>query len=395
MDGMLALTIVCVVFAIGDFISDKTHAIIPVLLFASVTFLILFWTGVVPTTLFTDAGLIAISNMMTGIFIVNMGTLLDFKEFVSQWKTVVLGLAIVIVGGILMFFASRPVLGNNFAVALVGPITGGFVSGLVVSEEANLMGLTDVSLLATIIIAVQGVVGYPLGSFLLRKEATRLLKGYRGGTIVWAPKIEEVSDKAAGGRKRWQLPSMPEKYQTSYILLAKLLIFAFIASRLSTLTGINGFILCLIVGVVAKEVNLIEYNIMGKAGAYGFGILAVFSYVVSGLANVTPSMMASMVWPIIVAFVAGVIGLFAVGLLAGKILGFSVPMSLAVATTCMYGFPGTLILSEEISSKVGQTEDERKMLLDKILPVMLVSGFTTLTIVSVIIAGFFNRFLIA
>ena len=36
MDGMLALTIVCVVFAIGDFISDKTHAIIPVLLFASV-----------------------------------------------------------------------------------------------------------------------------------------------------------------------------------------------------------------------------------------------------------------------------------------------------------------------------------------------------------------------
>ena len=27
MDGMLALTIVCVVFAIGDFISDKTHAV--------------------------------------------------------------------------------------------------------------------------------------------------------------------------------------------------------------------------------------------------------------------------------------------------------------------------------------------------------------------------------
>ena len=107
MDGMLALTIVCVVFAIGDFISDKTHAIIPVLLFASVTFLILFWTGAVPTTLFTDAGLIAISNMMTGIFIVNMGTLLDFKEFVSQWKTVVLGLAIVIVGGILILWIER------------------------------------------------------------------------------------------------------------------------------------------------------------------------------------------------------------------------------------------------------------------------------------------------
>ena len=146
MDGMLALTIVCVVFAIGDFISDKTHAIIPVLLFASVTFLILFWTGVVPTTLFTDAGLIAISNMMTGIFIVNMGTLLDFKEFVSQWKTVVLGLAIVIVGGILMFFAARPVLGNNFAVALVGPITGGWVSAVVVNDAIKARGCNKLAL---------------------------------------------------------------------------------------------------------------------------------------------------------------------------------------------------------------------------------------------------------
>lgn len=44
MDGMLALTIVCVIFAIGDFISDRTHAVIPVLLFASISFLILFWT---------------------------------------------------------------------------------------------------------------------------------------------------------------------------------------------------------------------------------------------------------------------------------------------------------------------------------------------------------------
>ena len=394
-DSIMAMAVVAVIFAIGDFVSEKTRAIISMLFVAVVLFMIGFWTGLIPTDVFATAGISGIATVMVYMILINNGTLLNLREFLSQWKTVVLGLVIVIGGGFLMFVIARIFIGQNLAVAIVGPITGGFVSGLVVSEEANLMGLTDVSLLATIIIAVQGVVGYPLGSFLLRKEATRLLKGYRGGTIVWAPKIEEVSDKAAGGRKRWQLPSMPEKYQTSYILLAKLLIFAFIASRLSTLTGINGFILCLIVGVVAKEFNLIEYNIMGKAGAYGFGILAVFSYVVSGLANVTPSMMASMVWPIIVAFVAGVIGLFAVGLLAGKILGFSVPMSLAVATTRMYGFPGTLILSEEISSKVGQTEDERKMLLDKILPVMLVSGFTTLTIVSVIIAGFFNRFLIA
>jgi Kef-type K+ transport system membrane component KefB len=78
--------------------------------------------------------------MMTGIFIVNMGTLLDLKQFIEQWKVVVLGLAIVIVGGILMFFVSRPILGNNFAVALVGPITGGWVSAVVVNDAIKALG---------------------------------------------------------------------------------------------------------------------------------------------------------------------------------------------------------------------------------------------------------------
>ena len=219
MDGMLALTIVCVVFAIGDFISDKTHAIIPVLLFASVTFLILFWTGVVPTTLFTDAGLIAISNMMTGIFIVNMGTLLDFKEFVSQWKTVVLGLAIVIVGGILMFFAARPVLGNNFAVALVGPITGGWVSAVVVNDAIKALGSPDslklAGVLATIIVAVQGIIGYPLASVFLRSEAKRLVKGYNAGTVKWTRTVFEGDEAAQTAVvKKKLIPPLAAKYQT-------------------------------------------------------------------------------------------------------------------------------------------------------------------------------------
>jgi len=169
MDGMLALTIVCVIFAIGDFISDKTNAVVPVLLFASVSFLILFWTGLVPTTLFDDAGLIAISGMMTGIFIVNMGTLLDLKQFIEQWKVVVLGLAIVIVGGILMFFVSRPILGNNFAVALVGPITGGWVSAVVVNDAIKALGSPDSLKLAGVLATVgaPALIALPLGAALM------------------------------------------------------------------------------------------------------------------------------------------------------------------------------------------------------------------------------------
>lgn len=393
-DSIMAMAVIAIFFAIGDIISEKTKAIVSMLFVAVMLFMVGFWAGIIPTDIFTTAGISGIATVMVYMILINNGTLLNMREFLAQWKTVALGIAIVVAGGFVMFFLARLVIGQNLAVAIVGPITGGFVAGLVVSEQATAMGLPDVALLATIIIAIQGAVGYPLGSFLLRKEANRLLKGYRAGAIAWTPKAEEVP-AAEGGRKRWQLPSMPAKYQTSYILLAKLLLFAFIASRLSMLTGINGFILCLVVGVIAKELNLIEYNIMTKAGAYGFGILAVFSYVVSGLANVTPSMMADMVWPIIVAFAAGLAGIFIVALIVGKPLGFSWQMSLTVATTCLYGFPGTLILTEEIASKVGETEEECKMLKDKILPIMLIAGFTTLTIVSVIVAGIFNRFLIA
>ena len=201
MDGMLALTIVCVIFAIGDWISDRTHAIIPVLLFASVTFLILFWSGLVPTTLFNDAGLMQISTMMTGLFIVNMGTLLDLKSFIDQWKVVVLGLAIVIVGGILMFFVARPILGNNFAVALVGPITGGWVSAVVVNDAITAMGSPDTlklaGVLATIIVAVQGIIGYPLASLFLRGEARRLIQ--QGGVSIGENKVTDINAPVNSG----------------------------------------------------------------------------------------------------------------------------------------------------------------------------------------------------
>lgn len=280
MDGMLALTIVCVVFAIGDFISDKTHAIIPVLLFASVTFLILFWTGVVPTTLFTDAGLIAISNMMTGIFIVNMGTLLDFKEFVSQWKTVVLGLAIVIVGGILMFFASRPVLGNNFAVALVGPITGGWVSAVVVNDAIKALGSPDslklAGVLATIIVAVQGIIGYPLAAAFLRGEAKRLVKGYNAGTVKWTRTVFEGDEAAQTAVvKKKLIPPLAAKYQTPFVLLGKACLVSLLSFWISNLTGgaVHRYVVCLIMGVVAQEIGFLEHDVMKKSNCYGIGLV--------------------------------------------------------------------------------------------------------------------------
>lgn len=401
MDGMLALTIVCIVFAIGDFISDKTHAVVPVLLFASVSFLVLFWSGLVPTTLFDDAGLIAISSMMTGLFIVNMGTLLDLKQFIEQWKVVVLGLAIVIVGGILMFFVARPILGNNFAVALVGPITGGWVSAVVVNDAIKALGAPEslqlAGVLATIIVAVQGIIGYPLASMFLRKEARRLVRGYNAGSIKWTRTFfEDHSAQEAVPAKKKLIPPLPEKYQTPYILLGKMCIVSMLSFWLSSLTGgaVHKYVICLILGVIARELGFLEHDAMKKANCYGIGIVICMVSILVFLTAVTPGDVLNLLPVVAGAFIIGLLSMFFIAILVGKFFKISWQMSCGITCSCLFGFPGTYVVSTEVAKQIASNEDEEQMILDNVLPKMLVAGFVCLTVTSVLITGIFINYLV-
>lgn len=55
--------------------------------------------------------------------------------------------------------------------------------------------------------------------------------------------------------------------------------------------------------------------------------------------------------------------------------------------TSMFGFPADYILCQEVSRSVGRTEEEQQMLLNELSPPMLIAGFTTVTVASVIIAS--------
>ena len=69
---------------------------------------------------------------------------------------------------------------------------------------------------------------------------------------------------------------------------------------------------------------------------------------------------------------------------------FRMPFTLAVSLgiTCTFGFPTTMLISQEVSEAMGETEAQRKALLNFLLPKMLVAGFVTVTITSVVLAGF-------
>jgi hypothetical protein len=68
-------------------------------------------------------------------------------------------------------------------------------------------------------------------------------------------------------------------------------------------------------------------------------------------------------------------------------------MAFAVALTALYGFPPNYILTEEGAKAIAENQEEKDFLMGEMLPQMLVGGFTTVTIASVIIAGIFVNFL--
>jgi len=60
MDAITALLIIAVVYAIGDFVSQKTKAIFSMLFVSGIIFMVAFWLGV-PKTLFEDAAIVKLS----------------------------------------------------------------------------------------------------------------------------------------------------------------------------------------------------------------------------------------------------------------------------------------------------------------------------------------------
>lgn len=60
-------------------------------------------------------------------------------------------------------------------------------------------------------------------------------------------------------------------------------------------------------------------------------------------------MVGGMVKPLLVCVVIGTAAFSVVSILVGKIFGYSWQMSVAIGSSCLFGFPGTVIISNEVS----------------------------------------------
>lgn len=386
MDSLLAITYILIIFAIGDWVSSKTKSIVSMMFVASVLLMVGFWMGI-PTTLFADAQLSGIGVLMIGFLITHMGTLLNFDDLKKQWKTVVVAVGAVVGIGIFLFLVGSPIIGKAYAVAAAPPIAGGVVAAIIMGEAATAKGLEALAVFATILVVVQGFFGYPVATFFLNKEAKKIL--------AQKHQVEKSEEKMKGEEKTAKklFPALREDLQTTYVLLAKLALGTMLSFKLAELTGgvVHKYVMCLLVGIVLTEIGFLERNIMVKANAFGLAMVALMAVIFASLTQATVPMLQSLLFPLVASLSLGTVGIILFSSLVGKALGMSMNMAIAIGASALFGFPGTYILSNEVARSNAANDEEKQLILNEILPKMLVAGFITVTIASVILAGFMAK----
>ena len=100
-------------------------------------------------------------------------------------------------------------------------------------------------------------------------------------------------------------------------------------------------------------------------------------------------MLGSIIGPMVLLIIVGILGMAILCFVISKVLKMSFALALATALTALYGFPPNAIITESTCSALAQTPEEKEFLMSKMFPPMIVGGFTTVTITSVIVAGIF------
>ena len=397
----LAFVICCVAYLIGEVVSQLTKAWVPSVFVTAVVMLLGYWNGI-PKTLISDANLIPFGSTI-GIYllITHMGTIISIKQLAEQWKTIVVCLAGLAGMCGACWFIAMPIIGREFVVAGLPPLTGGIVAAVTMQTAAAERGLEAAALFAIAMYCVQGFAGYPLTAICLQLEGKKLLKGYRAGDVKKAGKdaVAEADKMEAGTSnavEKTLIPALPAKWNGPVMIFLKLGVVAFLATQLGTIAfpgigKISGAVWALVLGVLCTRIGLLDTNALNKANSYGIIMFALMMYIFDGLKDATPEMLGSVIGPMLILIVIGVAGMAVAEFIVAKILKLSFTLALANGLTALYGFPPNAIITENTCKALGQDEAEVDYLMSEMYPSMIVGGFTTVTITSVIIAGLFTN----
>lgn len=380
-----AFTALLLVFAISEILAKVTKGWVPSVLVIMILMLVGFSTGLFPKTIIDDAGVSdALFKVACGLLVTHLGTLISRKEMAAQWKTVIISLMGVASIAIICLTLGTALFGFDNAIAAAPPLAGGAIATAMMSSAATEAGKTSAALVAIVCLSLQGLVGYPLTSFCLKKETKRLTKLYRNGEFKASTAASE--DKKDEKKKR---------ATSTTIILLKLALITLAAYWIDYATKgyIPMYVICLLLGFAAHELKLVETDALHEASSYGFVMTALMMGLFKTLASSGTDGIASVVGiaAALVAFATVAMGLMA--LLASKIFKQSFFMCYAIVLNAFSGFPINMLITTEAININTEEGVERDNITAEIMPKMLVAGFVCVTIVSVLLAGILVRFL--
>ncbi|MDO5715528.1 MAG: hypothetical protein Q4P25_03015 [Tissierellia bacterium] len=382
------LFICLLIFGIGDFLGTLTKAKLSSVFVSLMLFLVLFITNVIPADIIEQAGLTEIGQWASPFIIFHMGTMINLKELVSEWRTVVISVISMIVA-IIMMIVIIPIIGKESAFISIPILNGGIIATQIMTEGAMEKGFAASAALGAIVYAVQKFFGTPFASHFGLKEAEKVLKTYRETGVNPFKTTKKTTEN-----EQVKFADKHIKYYGNFVCFAITAFFAYLSKILGSISPISYSIWALLLGVLACYIGIAPKNILDRSKASGLLNMAVFASIIPSLGKIEANQLLSLGFKTIVIFGVLMIGIYIfIGILpTWKILG-SKNISLGVAVAQLLGFPATYLISNEIASAVAQNEDEKAMILDMLMPKYVVAGLATVTSISIIIAGIFVKLL--
>ncbi len=388
---LFCFTIFALIWGFGDIISVKTKGYVSGIVISCAIYLFGFISGLIPTDITAADGsslgsAITNSTMMTAVsayamalLITNLGTLINMDQLSKEWKTVLVALASLLGVALVSFTVNTWLFGREYALSAASPLSGGLVAGVLTSNAANAAGKPQFGAFAMLCVAFQNFIGLPVASFCLKKQSEKIINGTFS------------TDTGSGSAHAFSIrciPELPDKYNTAYVIIAKVAVTAVLANLLSiAIPAVNVNIWYLLCGILMTELGFLDKQALTKANANGMIMLAMMAPMGASFASLDLQTLGSMVVPLIGCLVIGACGAMVVGAIVGKLLHWDKEIAMAVSVTCLIGYPGTQIVTNEVCKSLNCDEETRKKVYDYILPKMVVGGFVTVTIASVIFAG--------
>lgn len=390
-DTMFFYLFICLLFfGVGEFLGIATKAKLSAVFVSLIFFLVAFMTGLIPGDIINKAGLTQVGKWSVGFVVFSMGTTLNVRQLINEWRTVataILSMAVLAVGCLVLI----PIVGYNEVIVSIPILNGGIVSTQIMTSAAMEQGLTLAAALGTIIYATQKFLGTPIASYFGMREARLVLDEYRRTGVNRFAAAANVN----GQQPKPTFFDTHKKYYGSFVCLTICALFAWLSFVLGKLTGVSYSIWALVLGALVGSTGLVPKDILSHGKASGFINVAVFAVIIPSLAKIQFSDLLGLSINTLLLFGATFVILYVCfGILPLWKLQGSRNLALVVACGQLLGFPSTFLIANEVATAAAENEVEKQVVIDAIMSKFLVSGFATVTSFSIIFAGIFENFLI-